>query len=167
MQRILCWFHAEIVSAQISSQKKWRRKAANSVACLFKYTKAVKCIKNIALKRWNRCHMRHEMVNFCCVWHIRRLKLKNIWKKYWKIFENLLTKCEWGAILCTEKGESETQIWLFFRQLLKIKAIYQRGSTAMEQRTGAVAEFGRYGPPLFSGVHTACRMLGRVWGNGT
>lgn len=36
--------------------------------------------------------------------------LESIWKKYRKVFENLLTKCEYGAILCTEKDENKTKI---------------------------------------------------------
>lgn len=41
------------------------------------------------------------------------------WRKYRKVFENLLTKCEYGAILCTEKNENKTKIWLFFRLILQ------------------------------------------------
>ena len=45
---------------------------------------------------------------------------KSIWGKYRKVYENLLTNREHGAILCTEKNESETEFWLFFRLILQI-----------------------------------------------
>lgn len=45
---------------------------------------------------------------------------KSIWRKYRKVFENLLTNREHGVILCTEKNESETEFWLFFRLILQI-----------------------------------------------
>ena len=55
------------------------------------------------------------------VYGIKKIKInKSIWRKYRKVFENLLTNREHGVILCTEKNESETEFWLFFRLILQI-----------------------------------------------
>ena len=54
-------------------------------------------------------------MSFFVVYGIKKIKInKSIWRKYRKVFENLLTNREHGVILCTEKNESETEFWLFF-----------------------------------------------------
>ena len=72
----------------------------------------------------NRFHIAPWNALFCCIWRYKIKIIKNIWRKYWEIFENLLTNRERSAILCTEKDENEIKIWLFFRLVLQFKAIY-------------------------------------------
>ena len=79
----------------------------------------------------NRFHIAPENAISCCIWRYKSKIIKNIWRKYWKVFENLLTKCEYGAILCTEKNENKIKIWLF-----------SLGSTALSYLLALVFGYG-------------------------
>ena len=82
--------------------------------------KTYRCMKITHLynrKPLPRCSLN---VIFCCIWNQKNQNKQKYLEKYRKVFENLLTNREHGVILCTEKNESETEFWLFFRLILQI-----------------------------------------------
>ena len=61
----------------------------------------------------NRFHIALQNALFCCIWHYKSNIIKNIWRKYLKVFENLLTNRERSAILCTEKPRTKLKFGYF------------------------------------------------------
>ena len=58
-----------------------------------------------------KCHFLLYMES---VYGIKKIKInKSIWRKYRKVFENLLTNRERSAILCTEKPRTKLKFGYF------------------------------------------------------
>ena len=61
----------------------------------------------------NRFHIAPQNALFVVYGIIKVTLLKNIRRKYWKVFENLLTNREHSVILCTKKTRAELKFGYF------------------------------------------------------
>lgn len=114
-------------------------------------------------KLFPRCSLN---VIFCCIWivyGIKKIKInKSIWRKYRKVFENLLTNRERSAILCTEKPRTKLKIWLFFTWFYSLKLFISVGLRLWSNRPMLSQRLNVLNTAAFSGMHTSSyRMLKR------